>query len=756
MAQPTFGDNPVIKPTGKPAFGDNPVVAPQAPAGPRAMTIEDVQRGIAEDAAAPSIGEYALDTAGGALAGGANWLTNLILTPVDLSRMAKESEDVIGAHADKSAWYNRPLTELLFSPETNQDIANFRGKVFSGADTVRKSVDEAYQPKYGPGKFAKAAIPWIGPSMFPSKAALLKSGTERAVHMGADLLAQGALPWAAYEGAKRYGGDAAGLLAALLTGVGTSVGRSIKTPEATIARDYRGTGDRTWEQIVGLQDQQLREFGQDITPAEAHAQVTGVSRSAPLHGQQSAEATNVGQEIAAPYLARRGPQVEAALRTHVLDPLAPTPVEPQMIGPDVAEAAGNEIRSVEQQRTAAEQPSYRAADPTPVDRTQMDAFVADLDTEIARYNPDSSIGNVLREFRQRLVNAPATPGTPGTPAQRVPIGPNGARLPPERANEAVRWESTPAVPGTPGTPEQFAYDRLNLDTVKKEFRDATKQGQIGQVSIPSNVKGVIGGYLDRLDNILTEHGAAAPTQGALDYRRGKEIHADVTRNVVAPVTEGPVGELAGAKTTQDVGKILFPAKPKANDVPGMVDAITRLTARTAQMPAAARQAIEQIFSDIGGKTRSGNREWIGADLAKALAGDPARRARTAAVLNAMGAGPVARQLDSLIEGWQAMGKRLGPNSATAQNLQRTAEMSVTPGTEMVSAFGSGKPWSLLTDLFKEAILRSNQRRVAELAFGSARNAQAAAASAYSQVLPEAASRTGVSALYQYLTSGDQQ
>jgi len=347
---------------------------------------------------------------------------------------------------------------------------------------------------------------------------------------------------------------------------------------------------------------------------------------------------------------------------------------------------------------------------------------------------------VLQNFRQRLISQHAQPGTPGTPASRTPVyDPKTGAL--------IRYQQTPATPGTPGTPEQFAYDRLNLDTVKKEFREATRQGQVGQVSIPANVKGVMGGYLDDLDTILET--------GSPEYQQGKQTHADVTRDVVKPAEHGPIGDFSRADTTEAVGNLMFPGKPRANDLPAMADAMRRLRDQGARLRGAARQKFDQILLDVSGNTRSGDQQNIGPDIAKALAGSPEKRARNIGVLRALGAGDVADTLDSMIEGFQAMGKRLPPNSATQQNLQRQSEMSTTPATEMFSAVTTGKPFAMLNDLFSEYVLRSNQRQRAELDFGPVRDVRAAAAGAWDKVLPEVLGRTGLSALYTYLNSDEQ-
>lgn len=746
---PRFSGTPQSQPqTKKPRFSGKPVetekpteaeqramyrpgtVPSTAPAmRPRgAVSIDELLADAPPDPnAAPSNVEAVLDLIKSSPSSIAKLITETIGAPLSVARM-----DSIDAPPEDMPWYRKTVPQLL----GYEDYARpAREALAGGQDAVRGAIEENLpQPQYSAGKVADEALQWLAPAAAaPGKAARVKKGFEKAFQIGGDVITQGALPWAAYEATKHYvNNDIAAVLAALTTGVGTSAARSVKSPEALLARDYRGTTDQAWDALTRLQDEQ-KALGLDITPAEAHAQVTRQTQSGPLQTQRYLEATPIGQLKAGPLLANRGNQVEQGLN-QVLDQIAPRSSDPHMIGPQIAEGAENVIRSVEGQRTAAEQPHYRAADPTDVNPQELDAFIANLDAEIAQYTPDNVHRQVLEQFRNRFVQTPARPGAPAS----------------------VHAGTGQPVPARPGTPEALAYDRRNLDSIKKEFREATKQGQVGQQGTKANIKGIIGRHLDELDAILKEEGANTPSQGALDYRTGVDTHANFTDFILDPLKQGPIGDFSRAKTTGAVGNIMLPAKPTANDVPAMVEALTRLKQETAALPAAARQKIDQLFMDLGGKTRSANREWTGADLAKELAGSPAQRARTQAVLESIGAGDAASNLDRRIEGWQATGKRLPPNSATAQNLQRSAELQQTLPGDVAGSISAGKPWSFIGDLYRAYALSTGQKRASEYAFGSARDARGAAATDWMQVLPEALNRTGLSALFDYFTPDSEQ
>lgn len=683
------------------------------------------QRPLADLSPAEALADIPMSVAQGT----ADLATNLLLSPIDMLRMSKESEDAMASTRDQSKWYNKPLNEYLFSPEVTQGIDTAREATFNAADTIRSVEHDAiWEPRTGTGEFARDITPWVAPALAaPSKAAAAKQGVERLLSTSGDVLAQGLLPYGAYRGTKELGGnDAAAMLASLFTGVGATGLKSARTADTLLARDYRGTTDTTWDAMQALEQEQ-KGFGQRLTPAETHAQVTGQTSSGPLLTQRYLEATPVGQQVIAPQLAERGNEVARALETHVLDPLAPPITDPHMIGPQVSEAATQVRRGAEAQRTAAEQPHYRAADPTDVDVQALDDFVADLDAEIAQYTPTNPHRQVLEAFRNRFVQTPAVPEVP--PSRRNPTG-------------------------TPAEPEVLAYDRRNLDSIKKEFRDATKQGEVGATGIAANTKGILGSHLERLDNILREEGSATPSPGAQSYRTATDTHANVTEMVVDPITQGPVGQIEKAQTTPAVGDILFPQKqPIANDLLPMQEAVTAIQQHTNALPAAARQQIEQLFAEVQGKTRSGNREWIGADLAKALASDPAKRARTRGILESMGQHQVAADLDRIIEGWQAMGKRLPPNSATAQNIQRSSELETSlPGEALANI---QTPWNVLGDLYRQFRLAGNQRRAAELAYGPVADTRAAAATDWRTALPPAAVKTGLSALYEGVIKPDE-
>jgi hypothetical protein len=595
---PRFSGTPQEAPKAKPRFSGKPF-------NPRGATsIDDIlARGDAPTGKEPSLVESTIDTIGGTGAGAANLAVDTIATPVDVLQMIKQAEDRSAIGRDDSQWYNKPLTDYLFSPETNQSIKSAREGLFDTTAEVRKTVDEGvYQPKYGTGKVVKKAIPWLAPPIVaPGKAARVKQGGERLFQLAGDVIAQGALPMAAYEGVKQYvGSDVAAMLAALTTGVTASGARSIKSPEAVTARDYRGTTDRTWDDMGRLQDEQ-RALGLEITPAEAHAQITGQVQSGPLQTQRYLEATPIGQLKSGPMMANRGNQVEQGLNT-VLDQIAPRPTDQHMIGSNVSEAGQRVIEQTRQRGNEQTAPLYQAAELDTVPQPVYDALSADpaYAEALQRLRDDKVLGQKYHNYPDNSV----------------------------AVNDAV-------------TKDLFARGEAASNRSNPEY----------------------GPHRGSLQTNAAQTARNAATQASPNYAQALAEQNQFRQGELRNVEEGPVGDFAKARDTQAVGNVMLPPKPTANDVPAMVDALTLLKQETPMLPAAARQHIDQMFMDLGGRTRSANREWVGADLAKDIAGSPAQRDRTRTVLETIGASGAAADLDRRIEAPSTTSAMSGPLAA---------------------------------------------------------------------------------------------
>jgi hypothetical protein len=74
----------------------------------------------------------------------------------------------------------------------------------------------------------------------------------------------------------------------------------------------------------------------------------------------------------------------------------------------------------------------------------------------------------------------------------------------------------------------------------------------------------------------------------------------------------------------------------------------------------------------------------------------------------------------------------------------------------MSAGLSGKLSSLFDGLYRAWALSSGQKKSSEYTFGDVGTTRGAAATDWMDVIPEAINRTGLSTLYEYLTSRDEQ
>lgn len=701
-----------------------PVVGPQVE---RAAPVGDTGSGPRVENAPPpppppepTTADYIWDTAKSAPSALATLASETLMSPVSIGRMGS-----LDAPSEDLPWYRKTLPQLL----GYEDYAKpAREALVKGEDVVRSTIQEnLHQPQYAPAKFGHEAVQWIGPAAWPSKSVRLAEGLPRLFNYAGDILAHGAMPWAAYEGAEKLApgtGVPAALAAALAGGAATTA----RSPQAVVRRETAGLTEAQFAESQRLQDF-AKTKGIDLSASEAIAQVTNQPNHPLLKSLRLSEAHPSGAAVTGPFFEPRAGQVDVALNSALGD-IAPSPAAPQNIGPDVSRAATQVQRGAEAGRTAAEQPFYRAADPTTVDEPALNAFISKLDADIARYNPQSAIGNVLQQFREKLISRPAQPETAGTPRQPGAIDP---------ATGKPRYY-TNATSGTPAVPEQFALDRLNLDTVKKEFRDATRQGQVGQVSLPSNVKGVMGDYLDQLDTILET--------GSPEYQAGKQTHADVTRNVVQPIESGPIGDFAKAGSTEDIVRTLFPGAPTSATTRALADAIDRVRATGQDMLPAVRDAMDRIFSRVSGGTLAGDRSRVGAKFAQVLSGSPQKQELLDLVLASTGAPvPATKNFGDLLEVLRATGKRLTEGSPTAQLNAQMGDLSAIPALDAASALATQSLGPLLTGGLKDYVLRGNIQDLAALTTGPVRNVQAAGAQAWKHLVPDVAKSTGLAALF---------
>jgi hypothetical protein len=206
--------------------------------------------------------------------------------------------------------------------------------------------------------------------------------------------------------------------------------------------------------------------------------------------------------------------------------------------------------------------------------------------------------------------------------------------------------------------------------------------------------------------------------GSADYDAALQQQAQLRRDILQPVEEGPVGRVAAATDTAGAGSALLPQNPLTGSAGETADATAALLA---QDPDTVMALIRQNLADRYGRastaTQEGSREFAGAKFAKDVAGNPTREEILDAVLSSIPGSSASARLPELIDVLQATGRRKPVGSATSFN---TAEMeNLGSASPLVQLFKTAKTagTSLVTqagDAARRQTLRSNLGTLAEM------------------------------------------
>lgn len=183
---------------------------------------------------------------------------------------------------------------------------------------------------------------------------------------------------------------------------------------------------------------------------------------------------------------------------------------------------------------------------------------------------------------------------------------------------------------------------------------------------------------------------AAADAASPDYAQARSIVADNRQNVVRPLENSPVGDIARTGAGRDMprpsgesmmkaqSEILMPQSPRALDPKAIRDTVMTLNK---QDPAAAsqwtRQNIEAIFNESTQNNVAGANQWGGAKFASQIAGNPAQRANLQALVESTSGKRAWAGFERMLEVFEAQGKRLAPGSNTARDLQTAENLAAT-------------------------------------------------------------------------------
>ncbi len=577
---------------------------------------------------------------------------------------------------------------------------DIRSGVNAGQDKTREAMDAVlHKPQTTAGKVAGTLGEFALPGALPSKAAREAPGIASKIGRYAEeALGNVVAPALVSEGAgqategKPYEGMAR-FLGALFGNAGAAGTRAHNAPESVIRRATEGTTPEQWAAAQKLQD---NGTGIALSSPEAHSQARGgASKLTDL--LRVVEGSTTGGNRTAPFFAQRPGQVDNAVGG-VLDQIAPQHPQPSNLGPLASDAGTKAIQEVEQARTAAVQPHYTAANTDQVPAEQVQALLDQISAATAA-DKTGVLSGPLNELKSRLI---ATPAKPGVPSTRTPVtGPDG---------QVTRYTQTPAVDPTPAVP---ITDIENLDRTRKYFRDRMDLPQIGQDAITKEQNAAVTSILTQLD---------AQMQGASEnFAAGKQQYADISKSLVDPVANGPVGRVAAAKDTATAGNAILPQNPLAGSAPEAADATKRLAAQDpATTKALVRQNLGDRYSAAQTETQGGSREAAGAKFHKSVAGNDQRQQVLDAVLRALPGSTAAGPMSTLLDVLQATMRRQGPGSATESNRMITSELGATSPVGKMIDLAKSLGTSLVTqagDATKRVTLRNNLGDLADILTG---------------------------------------
>lgn len=468
-------------------------------------------------------------------------------------------------------------------------------------------------------------------------------------------------------------GYVAPLAGAALAGTGRAVAngarRAVAGPLATLGDALH---DVTAEQMQRAQAirRDMAARGVNVTLPEAVQQATN-NGTALGTMQRILESTRRGEQILAPYLAPRTQQVQGAVGQFA-DTIAPGTANPSMIGPRGQAAAQGSLDSVRQGINEQARPYYEA--------------MAD-ESGGARY---------IRNNRTGQTRYVAGPG------QAIPE----EAFRPLASNTAYQ-ESLAQVRGDPLLNDGISHLPDNNvgvmnEVVKQLDRNATGSAQTMTNPAGNNRKaGLYSEARHLADAIATEHSP--------QWRAARDIVATGRAEQLNPLEVGPLGGVASADQVAGQTAALYPAKPLAGAHPETATAVRALNGQDAGVAdALTRQHLLNSLDQSRPELNGGANPYLGPAFAVKVAGTPERQAVLRAGVSALPEGAAkVDDLDRLLEGLRAMGKRQPAGSKTAFNVAELQNMGVTPAVKFLQSINIAEPLEPLAKLISAVNYRRN-------------------------------------------------
>ena len=201
------------------------------------------------------------------------------------------------------------------------------------------------------------------------------------------------------------------------------------------------------------------------------------------------------------------------------------------------------------------------------------------------------------------------------------------------------------------------------------------------------------------------------------YAKGRDIYANAQTNVIQPRKEGMLGQLAETGGTTEgmmaqQSGILMPPAPKATS-PKEISATIKLLRREDPNVVKdwTRQNIQGIFNENTQNLQSGANQFGGAKFATSIAGNSNQKANLKTLVSESASPEAWKGFETMLDVFQAQGKRLPAGSATAFNQAAMEELK--GGGLIKAALIPFKP-SKIMDVYEEFRLGSNTKKLADL------------------------------------------
>jgi hypothetical protein len=428
----------------------------------------------------------------------------------------------------------------------------------------------------------------------------------------------------------------------------TGLPTALRTNVGDVARN--SLKNVTPEQINAAQQlmNQAQQLGTPLTAAEAIAQVTGGNRLTST--QRIIENSPKSAQIMADFMNQR-PEANKIAFGNVANQVSPFVTKPLTL----SMAAEDFIKRSEKGLTGGVNPYYK----------QAEIEIKPTKLEMDRLTSNSSIENAINHVLEDP-NAGAKGLSPQNP--------------------------------------------ITLMSAKK-FLDAeyTKYSNKANESYNKTKAANVADAVSRLDAYLS---AKSPS-----YAKGNDIYANAQTNVIQPRKEGMLGQLADATgTTEGVmaqqSNILMPPAPKATN-PNDIKITVRLLRRQDPNVAAdwTRQNLQGIFDETNKKLQSGANQAGGAKFASTIAGNDLQKENLKSLITESASPQAWKGFETMLDVFEAQGKRLSTGSATAFNQPAIEELK---GTGFVKAALTPFKPSNIVNTYDQFKLGFNTKKLAEL------------------------------------------